>query len=301
MGPHLLYDVIHAGIATPLHEMSNPQQLFSTTSLQNLCLNQLIAALEQFSPELLCLIPPKLRYRLFIRSPIVDICRLEQTCAFDGINAHNLWGELYAKHWSRYDLWKYDCTVTSKSMESVSCGGSITNHEKYFTLLTTILFSAERPSGYFEYLEGDHVDNLRNNNVPEAAMNCYPTDIVNYLVAADVISAVSKRVEDVESSAYVDDAENCIPIYQRSLDDSCNDNRLSSNCDRIATKRQCIPQRYVSLVSSGSRLSDEDALSLIVNICNYHPKVVAFCASETVQWNWNQEKLRCLLANFFVV
>ena len=40
--------------------------------------------------------------QLFVQSPIIDICQLERTSTFDGIDSEKLWGELYKKHWVRF-------------------------------------------------------------------------------------------------------------------------------------------------------------------------------------------------------
>ena len=293
-------------------------EVITTCSLQVLCLNRAVEVLETYSPQLLSRIPPALRYQLFLRSPIVDICTLEKTCAFDDVNTNKLWAELYEKHWSLYDMWKADATITSKVMELIG-GMNITNCEKYFVLLTTVLFSGERPSGYFHWMEGIHCDNLRNNSVPEVAMKHYPTDIVNYLVAANISSVVSKKVtkstsasqdhqdgdqdsdqdSDNEADFFDVDAENCFPIPQRELDDSVDDGKLSCNYGRVATKNQRIPQRHTSLVESGCRLPDEIAISLMMKRCNYFPARIALCVPEEVKWSWNQDDLQQLHATFF--
>ena len=293
-------------------------EVITTCSLRVLCLNQAVDALETYSPQLLSRIPPALRYQLFLQSPIVDICTLDKTRAFDDVDVNKLWAELYEKHWSLYDLWNADATITSKVMESIS-GKNITSREKYFILLTTVLFSGERPSGYFQWLEGGHRGNMRNNSVPEVAMKHYPTDIVNYLVAANISSVVSKKVtkstsasqdhqdgdqdsdqdSDNEADFYDVDAENCFPTPQRELDDSVDDGKLSCNYGRVATKNQRIPQRHTSLVESGCRLPDEVAISLMMKRCNYFPTRIALCVPEEVNWSWNQDDLRQLHASFF--
>lgn len=222
---------------------------FSVESLQILCLNQLNSTLEYFSPQLLSCIPPTLRYRLFLRSPIVDICRLEKTCAFDGIDTDELWDELYFKHWYRWNQWRGDNYTTHKNVELIST--HITNREKYFTLVTSIIFCAERPSGYFEYL--NKIITSKNHKwsrcdiVPQHTAKFYPTDIVNYLVAADEKPEVEPQVYsmcDFEKNEY----SNLRPVPQCNLDDSRDDRKLSCNYDHLSTKHQRIPQHYSSLV-----------------------------------------------------
>ena len=49
----------------------------------------------------------------------------------------------------------------------------------------------------------------------------------------------------------------------------------------------------------GSRISDEDAILLMMTKCNYYPKVVAICASKSMVWSWKQKDLEQLLMKFF--
>lgn len=287
--------------------MDRPQLWFSTNSLQTLCLNRLAVMLEQYSPELLSHVPPTLRHQLFLQSPIVDICRFENTSAFDNIKADKLWFELYDKHWSSYDQWDCDETVTTKSMDIIR-DATISNRDKYFNLLTTIMFSAERPTRYFGRTSDDF---KRIVHDPKGVMNRYPTDIINYLVAARILVVAGKPTpwscdpEVEEDPKDVDDYDenwypiNHFPIYQHDLDDDHDDGRLSSNYNHFAAVNQCVPQCYASLVKLGSRISDEDAILLMMTKCNYYPKFVAICASKSTLWSWKPEDLEQLLTKFF--
>ena len=95
---------------------------FSTESLQTLCLSRLINSLECYSPELLSRVPTSLRYRILVQSPIIDICRLERTSAFDGNDSEKLWGECYDKHWFRFSP---NYPVTSKVYERTQSYSSL--------------------------------------------------------------------------------------------------------------------------------------------------------------------------------
>lgn len=79
--------------------------------------------------------------------------------------------------WKSYNQWEYDETITIRSIDIISdC--ATTNCEKYFLLLTTIIFSGERPTGYF----GDSGDDQKQeDHTPVGIVNTYlwPTDIVN--------------------------------------------------------------------------------------------------------------------------
>ena len=130
-------------------------------------------------------------------------------------------------------------------------------------------------------------------------MKCYPTDIVNYLVASDEkVEIVIVQQED-ECSSDVGDIENIYPVPQRELDNSIDDGRLSHNYDRLATKHQHIPQCYSFLMKAVSRLSDGDALFLMMDKCNYFPNWTALSCRENIQWNLTDEELQKLLLKFF--
>ena len=122
---------------------------------------------------------------------------LKKNCAFDGIDSEKLWGERYLKHWEKYRP-NYYC-LFKRAMVQLKCNpvdgelykSDMTNHEKYFAILATTIFCAERPSGFFsehdKFWEYDDVD------VPSSAKFSYPNDIVNYLVAADELQKPGKQ------------------------------------------------------------------------------------------------------------
>ena len=107
------------------------------------CLIKLVEELEHYSPELLSRLSPMDRKQLLLLCPIVSVSHLEQTCAFDGIDSETLWANLLDKHKQSFD---YDTTAVLEALE-VPCSS---NRERYFTFLTTVIFSGDRFSGYFE-------------------------------------------------------------------------------------------------------------------------------------------------------
>ena len=275
--------------------------MLSAKSLQSLCLDQSAVSLDHYSPELLSRIPPPLRHQLLLQSPIVDVCRYEKTCAFDKVNADKLWGEIYDKHWKCYYTWHFDSTVTTKTLEMVD-GFATTNREKYFILLTTIIFNADRPTGYFGSMTSNQT---RIEHEPKGVATGYPCDIINYLAAADVSSLAGievtndSDVDDMDGhseSWYPDDD---FPLSHCDLDDTQGGVQLSSNYSRIAAVNQRIPQCYASLAQSDGRISDEDAISLMMEKCNYYPKIAPVGVTDFKLWSWKQEDLEQLLVKFF--
>lgn len=269
--------------------MENHPSFSSPSSLQNLCLCRIICSLEHFSPQLLSCIPPTLRYQIFLRSPVVDICHFENTIAFDGIDREALWGELYQNHWKQWNQWKSEEVITPKNMQYLPAG--ISNREKYCILITTMIFCAERPSGYINDLNFGHYN--RCESVPEQAAKWYPTDIVNYLVAY-----YNEDFEKMDkSSGHI---ENMWPVPQCELDNSVDDERLSHNLyGLLAANGQCVPSRYSFLMKAVPRLSDADAVLLMMDKCNYIPERISLSYSENIHWGMGDDKLQELLSRFF--
>ena len=69
---------------------------FSMPSLHDLCLSKLIEEFDHYSAaaEMLSLLSPVQQKELLLLYPVVSICHLEQTCAFDGIDPDMYWDKL---------------------------------------------------------------------------------------------------------------------------------------------------------------------------------------------------------------
>ena len=111
----------------------------------DLCLCKLIEELNHYSPEMLSLLPPVQRKELLLLCPVVSVCHLEQTCAFDGIDSDIFWDDLFKIHKDRLGMLKFYDVNASKALE-VSHSSS---HEKYFTFLTALIFSGDHFSGHY--------------------------------------------------------------------------------------------------------------------------------------------------------
>ena len=66
------------------------------------CLITLVEHLEHYPPELLACIPPTLRRPLLLHIPIADLCQLESTKTFDGVDAEMIWKERFQDQVSGY-------------------------------------------------------------------------------------------------------------------------------------------------------------------------------------------------------
>ena len=60
-------------------------------SLEDSCLVWLINDLENYSLELLALLPLRLRYRLLANLPVLDLCQLECTFVALGVDLESIW------------------------------------------------------------------------------------------------------------------------------------------------------------------------------------------------------------------
>ena len=279
--------------------------LSSTASLQTLCMINLIDNLDHYSPELLACIPPVLRYQLFLCCPIVDICSLELTNAFDGIDSEKLWGMLYDKHWERSKCDYHNMVeimVETKHEELSSA--DIPNREKYFILLTTFIFCAERLLGSFVDDKG-YLYTL--NELPQKWVEKYcPTDFVNYLVS--VATSKLRRVEKEDLNEEKRIKHYC-PTPQCHLDeeeirnyvdhDDSQNEYLSYDYVSIMTKNQHFPARHMHITNNKPHLGDEEAIRLLMDECNYYPNNIVLCGLGSIRWQWSKEDVCGLLMRFF--
>ena len=60
-------------------------------SLEDSCLAWLINDLENYSLELLALLPFRLRYHLLANLPVLDLCQLECTSVALGVDLEGIW------------------------------------------------------------------------------------------------------------------------------------------------------------------------------------------------------------------
>ena len=183
--------------------------------------------------------------------------------------------------------------------------------------MTTTIFCAERPSGFFsehdKFEEYDFVDvpssakdycdfideHMEYNfaEVPSWAKRSYPTDIVNYLVAAEHLQEVKIRriPNDLEQrsnseSSSDSNADRYYPIPQRDVPKDSGRNGLCPFLyNDLSIRNQWIPPHYVPLVQMGTRLADEDAISLLMDECDYRPNSIVLHGFEGIRWSWKKE------------
>ena len=280
---------------------------FSTSSLSDLCLCKLIEELDHYSPEALSLLPPVQRKELLLLCPIVSICHLERTCAFDDIDSDTFWEDLRKSQISRliagYDF--HAILVLGVSVNSLNHEKFSSSREKYFTFLTTMIFSGDRFSGvYGWFVNGRHF--YEGGSPPPDERDC-PDDIVNDLIAYRKPKKVDVVVEKIDEDHNDSDADDNSDFF-----DDNNDfyyplpsrdvfGKQHDEFYEYATKDQYVHSRYSHYILKENhyRLSDDDAVSLIMNECHYYPKKLFLHEYEHMHWRWSHGDLTRLLTQFF--
>ena len=108
----------------------------SPLSLQDQCFVQLISNLESFTCESLALLPLRLRHKLLVNLPAVDICKLESTPVPKGLNmSSNVWEAVCTQRCSA------SLIQTVKKIESPSSSRSCDWKEIFFLSCTTSILN----------------------------------------------------------------------------------------------------------------------------------------------------------------
>ena len=178
-----------------------------------------------------------------------------------------------------------------------------------------MIFSGDRFSGHYAMFineTGTGRDYYEGGTPPAKERDC-PNDIVNYLVAyrkpiivdseviveeADTEEPVSQRYssEEEEESCEGSDDQFYYPLPARDV--------FGLKCGKLfkeATKGQGIHSRYSNYILKENhyRLSDEDAVSLMMNKCHYYPKKLFMHEYDRMHWMWSHDNLIQLLTQFF--
>ena len=160
---------------------------FSTTSLHDLCSSRMIEEIDHYSPEMLSLLPPDQHKEVLLYCPVVSICHLEQTCAFNGIDSDKFWDELLRIQKNRLGSYRFYNINAHEALLHVSHSHDYENYfssnrEKYFTYLTAMIFCGDRFSGHYSNTVGIGQHYYKGDISSPEQRSC-PDDIVNYLVA----------------------------------------------------------------------------------------------------------------------
>ena len=274
------------------------------SSLHDLCLCKLIEEFDHYSPEMLSILPPIQRKKLLLYCPVVSVCHLEQTCAFNNIDSDIFWDELLENQKNRlrsyrfYDVNAHEallCASHSQSYENTS------NRGKYFAYLTAMIFSGDNFPRHCMDDNGPGYGCCFKSGIPPPWGRGCPDDVVNDLIAyrkPDLVSEEINREEQLSESDSSDEED--VKFSDSPLPICDVFGQEHGELYEEAMKGQHIPARYLHYISKQShyRLSDEDAISLMMNECNYYPKnLVMHCTG--MYWKWSDENLVQLLTQFF--
>ena len=284
---------------------------YCTTSLQNLCLIEVIKYLEYYPPELLACLPPTLRQLLLVHMPIVDHCQLENTCMFDGVDTETVWKERYEQQTLRYTSLIASAGYFGLTLSHVCIVSEPerfldrfkTMKEKYFAAIIYSILECARPTGYYQS-DLYEAATFGDIDLKKYGLLDHPVDIVNYLVAAAKIErALIFREPCDESYSNPDEIyfEISIPEYELS---EC-DVQLMNHCTYMNANElyQEVPPRYSSYLNEENhcRLSEEDALMLLMEKCDYYAEdmYINIVRCGAIRWKWEQERVKSLIGHFF--
>ena len=218
---------------------------------------ELVQHLEHYPPSFLAALPPRLRRSLLLRLPIVDVCQLEKTVAFDGLDAESIWGELFELRYRRYK--KYACIVNpylvKKALQDLE-EKDMPNRERFLAAVTTMIFGSVRPGSYMVLRE-------RISRVHSLYVDPYLDDFVNYLVAA-------MKVE-----MFYDVTAEMTPIRLTYATNNFAKWNRSKSYEETFHRFQYVPPRFSHYVDAKDYyryvLSDVDAITLLMEKCDYYP------------------------------
>ncbi len=242
---------------------------FKLKSLQEFCFTHITTNLEQYSTDVLSLLPKKFRERL-LRSavPVLDICRLEDDTTFTaGIDMESLWEKFYSAY-VRVNAYKTP---------------DLTWRELFFKRLFDAVIKRDRRKGYFQALSGTENDALRisHKSTSDCPVNNENMDIVNYLVATKcniLFESQSLFTESVEEDRFLT-FQNCLKNGQLSYykEPCIMVDGPTPTYHKSCCMNQLVPPRYTHLFPEGScYLPDSIALRLITEKCHYRPKQLVF-------------------------
>ena len=119
---------------------------------------------------------------------------------------------------------------------------------------------------------------------------------MNCLVAYHKPNVVVEDHDDSESDGDSDDSDFYYPLPSRDVFGEHHDKLYE-----LATTCQHVHPRYSRYISKENhyRLSDDDAVSLIMNECHYYPKKLFLHEYERMHWKWSHDDLMHLLTQFF--
>ena len=216
-------------------------------ALEDCCLAWLVSDLEHYPPELLALLPLRLRYRLLANLPVLDLCQLEHTSVAEGVDLESIW-ELKCSPWGEEGAAIKQGTTTLVKYIDLS---SLLWRERYLHAVANTI------------LNNSLVHRQKFLRKSASEINSYFTDSQYYTVVVDWLFSLKSyqflnEGGDLQSSYDWQNLASSFLFFEA----------VSGNsCDRLT------PPRYVSYKSDCSpRPSDEELITLLLRNCNFKPK-----------------------------
>ena len=212
-------------------------------ALEDCCLAWLVSDLEHYPPELLALLPLRLRYRLLANLPVLDLCQLEHTSVAEGVDLESIW-KLKCSPWGKKGA------VKQGLVEYIDLS-SLSWRERYLHAVANTILNNSL----------EHHQNFLRQSAHE--IRRYFTNAQYYTVVADWLFSLKgyqflNESGDLQSSY---DWQNLASSFLFFEAESGN------SYDRLT------PPRYVSYKSDCSpRPSDEELITLLLRNCNFKPK-----------------------------
>ena len=216
-------------------------------SLEDSCLAWLVSDLEHYPPELLALLPLRLRYRLLANVPVLDLCQLEHTSVAESIDLESIW-ELKCTPWGEEGAaMKQRATNVVRYIDL----SSLSWRDRYLhavanTILNNSLVHCQRFLG----------QGASNTRIYFSHSNYYAV-VADWLISLKGYQFLNEG-GDLQSGYDWQSLASSFLFFEA---------EYGSRYDRLT------PPRYVPYKSGHStRLSDEELLTLLLRNCHFKPK-----------------------------
>ena len=216
-------------------------------ALEDCCLAWLISDLEHYPPELLALLPLRLRCRLLANVPVLDLCQLEHTSVAEGVDLEAIW-ELRCTPWVE---------------DGAALKQRTTNLVRYIDLSS--LSWRER------YLHAVANTILNNSLVHRQKFLCRSgSEIRSYFIDSQYYTVVADWLISLKGYQFLNEGGDLQSSYDwQNLASSFLffEAESGNSYDRLT------PPRYVPYKSGSiTRPSDEELITLLLRNCHFKPK-----------------------------
>ena len=236
---------------------------------------------------------------------------------FDGVDAEMVWKERYEQQILEY------LSLIANEYSASNCGLTLdhlciivsecedlldrykTTRDKYFAILIYSIFECARPTGYYESGLRE-VATFGGIDLKKYGLLNHPVDVVNYLIAASTIERVLINREPSDESYRNPDEiyfENPVPEYELSKCDFGVEPLNHCTYMNANELYQEVPPRYSSYLNKENhcRLSEEDALTLLMEKCDYYAgdMCINVLRCGTIRWSQEEERIKFLIGRFF--